>query len=431
MMFNMKNTTHPIDELELMAYVDGELPRERAAAAAVHLEDCRECQAIAKDLKNVSQELGSWQIAPSESEITPELLAALDEHVKKQERIPRRRHRNWREFLRMRWVWVSSLAAVLLVVFLVSTYQPGYAPAVRFPNQVDTYTNPSPPSTVDQTRSSGYYDTNGRVSGLISSRTGRTDQGTIGKLQKNATQAEELKQGSRELAIPTGPMIIRTAELTLTATNFEQVRARLEDILRRNNGYLGQLSVTGSAESAQSLTATLRVPADKLDSAIADLKKLGRVESESQKGDEVSQQYVDLQARLGNARNTEQTLLDILRHRTGKLADVLAVEQEIASVREEIERMQAEKKSLEKQVAFSTVELKVAEDYKQPVHVVPTSTSRRIRDAAVDGYETLVAGLINVLLFFVSWGPSLLVWGAILFFPARMLWKRWRKRNVI
>ena len=430
MMFNMKNSTHPIDELELMAYLDGELPRERAAAAAVHLEDCGECQAIANDLKSVSQELASWQITPSDSEITPELLAALDEHVKKQERIPRRRHRNWREVLRTRWVGASALAAVLMAVLLFSTYQPHPIQLLTDRNPRDAYITPAPPSSNrDQTRSPDYYDADGRVSGRASRLI--SPQGATGQLQKNATQPEEQKQGSRELAIPTGPMIIRTAELTLTATNFEQVRNKLEDILRRYNGYLGQLSVTGSAESAQSLTATLRVPADKLDVAIAELKKLGRVESESQKGDEVSQQYVDLQARLGNARNTEQTLLDILRHRTGKLSDVLAVEQEIASVREEIERMQAEKKSLEKQVAFSTVELRVAEDYKQPVHVVPISTSRRIRDAAVDGYETLVAGLINVLLFFVSWGPSLLVWGAILFFPARMLWKRWRRRNVV
>ena len=323
----------------------------------------------------------------------------------------------------MRRVWVSGAVAVLLAALLVSNFGIRYmmAPRQRF------LTDTAPSSTtVDQTRSSDFYS----YDGLTSSSSGRVGQGTMGKLQKEENGLAG-KRDNHDVAIPTGPMIIRKAELTLTATNFEQVRTRLEDILKRYNGYLGQLTLTGSAESAQSLTATLRVPADKLDSAIAELKKLGKVESESQKGDEVSQQYVDLQARLSKARNTEQTLLDILRHRTGKLSDVLAVEQEIASVREEIERMQAEKKTLEKQVAFSTVELKVAEDYKQPVHVVPTSTSRRIRDAAVDGYETLVAGLINVLLFFVSWGPSLLVWGLILFFPARMLWKRWRKRNVI
>src|SRR5262249_60889813 len=123
---------------------------------------------------------------------------------------------------------------------------------------------------------------------------------------------------------------------------------------------------------------------DQLDATLAELKRLGHVDSESQKGEEVSQQYVDLQARLENARTTEQTLLDILRHRTGKLSDVLAVEQEIASVREEIERVEAEKKTMEKQVAFSTLNMRVTKNYKQQVHVVPESTSRRVRQPCRD-----------------------------------------------
>src|SRR5262249_36179844 len=249
---------------------------------------------------------------------------------------------------------------------------------------------------------------------------------------QTAQSNEEAKgRKTQGVTIPSGPMIIRTAELALTAPDFDQTRSKLEDILKHHHGYLGELSVSGAADAARTLSATVRVPADQLDVTIAELKKLGHVDSESQKGEEVSQQYVDLQARLANARTTEQTLLDILRHRTGKLSDVLAVEQEIASVREEIERMEAEKKSLEKQVAFSTLNMRVTEDYKQQVHVVPETTSRRIRNAAVDGYETMVAGLINVLLFLVSAGPSLLLWGAIFFFPARFAWKKWRSRNRI
>lgn len=68
---------------------------------------------------------------------------------------------------------------------------------------------------------------------------------------------------------------------------------------------------------------------------------------------------------------------------------------------------------------------------KQHVHVVPHSTSTRLSNAAVDGYETMVAGLINILLFLASAGPSILLWGAILFFPARWAWKKWRQRNQI
>jgi DNA repair exonuclease SbcCD ATPase subunit len=99
--------------------------------------------------------------------------------------------------------------------------------------------------------------------------------------------------------------------------------------------------------------ATLRVPADQLDAAATELKSLGRAESESQSGEEVTQQCVELDARLTNANNTEQRLTDLLRQRTGKLADALAVEKQIDQIREKIERMEAENKSLGKRIDFA------------------------------------------------------------------------------
>ncbi len=105
----------------------------------------------------------------------------------------------------------------------------------------------------------------------------------------------------------------------------------MESILKKHRGYVGELKTGGAAGSGRTLNATLRVPADQLDASLTELKTLGRVESESQSGQDVTSQYVDLQARLGNARNTEQRLTDLLRQRTGKLSDVLEVEQEVDS----------------------------------------------------------------------------------------------------
>src|SRR5262249_55176019 len=114
-------------------------------------------------------------------------------------------------------------------------------------------------------------------------------------------------------------MIARTAGLTLTTKDFDTARARLEEILKRHGGYIGDLNVNTSSGSARNFSATLRVPSDQLDAALADLRKLGRVETESQNGEEVTSQYVDLEARLTNARNTEERLTALLRDRTGKL----------------------------------------------------------------------------------------------------------------
>jgi hypothetical protein len=93
-------------------------------------------------------------------------------------------------------------------------------------------------------------------------------------------------------------------------------------------------------------------------------------------------------------------------------------------VRGEIEEMQAEKKALSKRVAFATLNMTVQEEYFAKLQSTPPSTGSRFRNAAVDGYNTVVEGLIDVGLFLLSAGPSLLLWATILFFPARWTWKK-------
>jgi hypothetical protein len=225
-------------------------------------------------------------------------------------------------------------------------------------------------------------------------------------------------------------MVIRTADLAVIVKNdeFEKARAAIDEILKRHHGHVGGLNVTNPSGSARSLNGTLRIPSNRLDAALADLKGLGRVEKESQGGEEVTQQYVDLQARLANAKHTEQRLTEILRQRTGKLSDVLAVEMQISRVRGEIEQMEAQRKTMKNQVDFATLNLTVTEDYKKELSVAPPSTGTQFSNAAVDGYRGLVDGIIAVLLWLLSVGPTLLLWAAILFFPARKLWRKVKPR---
>jgi uncharacterized protein DUF4349 len=86
--------------------------------------------------------------------------------------------------------------------------------------------------------------------------------------------------------------------------------------------------------------------------------------------------------------------------------------------------MQAEKKELSKRVAFATLNTTIKEEYLTKLQSTPPSTGSRFRNAAADGYNTVVEGLIDISLFLLSAGPSLLLWAAILFFPARWAWKK-------
>lgn len=256
---------------------------------------------------------------------------------------------------------------------------------------------------------------------------GIVSDGLLGNLTRNS-ESEGDEIDSSDHSVPTVPMIARIAGITLSTKEFDKTRASLEDILKRHNGYMGELKVSALADAGRTLTATLRVPGPQLEAAMAELKKLGRVEDESQGGEEVTQQYVDLQARLANGKHTEQRLTEILRTRTGKLQDVLKVELEIDRVRGEIEQMQAEQKELTKRVAFATLNTTIKEEYQAKLQGAPPSTRSRFRNAAVDGYNTVVEGLIGVGLFILAAGPSLLLWAAILFFPARWAWKKVRSR---
>jgi hypothetical protein len=169
------------------------------------------------------------------------------------------------------------------------------------------------------------------------------------------------------------------------------------------------------------------VPSDQREATITEIRKLGRVESESQTGEEVTAEYIDREARLSNARNTEQRLTELLRQRTGKLSEVLAVELEIGRVRGEIERLQAEQKSLVKRVDFATLTVKITEDYKAQLQVMPDSILGRFRNSAIAGYRSMVEGIVTVVAFLLSAGPSLLLVSAILFLPLRFIWKRRRR----
>src|SRR5262249_30169565 len=187
-----------------------------------------------------------------------------------------------------------------------------------------------------------------------------------GKLtgEQNDVDVEEAQESAVDNAVDLkSPMIIRTADLAVIVKNdeFEKARAAIDEILKRHHGHVGVLNVTNPEGSARSLAGTLTVPSRSLDAATADIKCLSPTEKESQGGEEVTQQYVDLQARLANSKHTEQQLTDILRQRTGKLSDVLAVEMQISRVRSEIERMEAQRKTMKNQVDFATLNLTVTE----------------------------------------------------------------------
>ena len=117
----------------------------------------------------------------------------------------------------------------------------------------------------------------------------------------------------------------------------------------------------------------------------------------------------------------------ILQQRTGNLAEVLQVEEGIARVRGDIERMEADEKALEHRVDFATIDLQLTEEYKAPLNSPAASVSTRIHNAFVAGYHNASETVLGILLFLEEYGPTLFIWLVILVLPVVFLWRRYRK----
>lgn len=218
------------------------------------------------------------------------------------------------------------------------------------------------------------------------------------------------------------PMIARSVSLSIIAKDFQHARMAIEEILLRHHGYAAELTVNTEQNNAPSLQASLSIPAVELAESLVELKLLGSVRRETQKGEEVSQPHSDLLARLKNPRETEQRLQSILQQRTGKMSDVLELEQEISRVRGEIEGMEAEQKALEHRVDFATLDLRIGEQDRR--QLAAASFASRFRNALVTGFQEAENTIVAILLFGISYGPTILLWLAILILPGRFLWKR-------
>jgi Putative zinc-finger len=117
----MSMNRHPIEQEELMAYLDGELPADQATEALSHLELCPECQTLIADFRGLSQELMAWEVESPGVGIPCGINTALGERLRKREAAKVNWPRLQNRVIKSRWVWAGALAIICVAVGLKST----------------------------------------------------------------------------------------------------------------------------------------------------------------------------------------------------------------------------------------------------------------------------------------------------------------------
>jgi hypothetical protein len=442
----MNTTAHPVVPEEVMAFLDGELSAAAAQTIRAHLDRCAECSALAEQFRSTSRSLSNWNVqpVPLKLEDTVTDLAAKTRSggkIGKADLFIRASFWTWKQ-------WAlgggGALAALLVVlaIFLPTLQRshPATMSAMSYEGRQETERESSARGSAGKLQGGDRDSFVGQGSKVSQNRRAKelatlTAPGMAGDSNSLSQSVGDLAENSFEgqpLAdqvskVHSAPMIARTVSLSIVVKDFAASRSSLDRILGRHHGYSAQLSISTPENAPRGLQASLRIPVPELSLAVADLKTLGRVENESQTGEEVTPQHTDLIARLKNSRETEQRFRTILRQRTGNVVEVLQVEEGIARVRGDIERMEAEQKTLENRVGFATVELQLTEEYKAQLNPPAASVSTRIHNAFVAGYRNALETVLGIVLFFAEYGPALLIWLVILVLPIIFVWWRYRK----
>ena len=220
---------------------------------------------------------------------------------------------------------------------------------------------------------------------------------------------------------PDDPRIAYSAELAVVTKDFTHARSSMEDILERHRGYAARLRMVGHPNSS-TLSATLKVPASEYPSALSDLKSIGNVEQDEEAADEIIQQRGDIAARLQNSQNNVRRLEELLKEDSGKSIDVDYVKRQLVALRAEVAQMELQRHSFDNRVVFSNIHFSLREQHDAPVE----SISAQLRNAIGTGLSDAAHSLSALLIVLVSYGPLFVLWTAVLFFPARYLWRRTR-----
>ena len=221
--------------------------------------------------------------------------------------------------------------------------------------------------------------------------------------------------------LPEERMIVRNGDISLVVDDVLEARDKITQMAERLGGWVVNSNIYGEEEETRGWIS-IRVPSDKFDQALAELRGLAvRVTSESTSTEDITEQYVDLQSRLRNAEATESQYLALLDQAT-EVDDILSIYQSLSQIRYEIEQIKGRMQYLERTSAMSLISVNLEPAITLGPLVSPVWSARETLNTAVRGLTTFGQGLGTAFIWIGIFSP---IWGTVL---GITLWRR-RKRK--
>lgn len=225
--------------------------------------------------------------------------------------------------------------------------------------------------------------------------------------------------------------IIRNGELTLETDSPTEGLRKITAAAESHGGFVvtsefKQNPVAAGAKPSQGVVVVARVPATQFASALDQIRNAGeRVIQERISGQDVSEEYLDLEARLRTKKALEAQFLEIMKQ-ARKVEDALEVQRELADVRTEIEQLEGRRRFLENQAALSTITTTL--QMPQPIVAATTSgfgtSVKRTFGDAIDTAASIVLFIIQAVIVLI---PITIFFGL----PGWLVWRVLRRRILV
>jgi hypothetical protein len=234
-------------------------------------------------------------------------------------------------------------------------------------------------------------------------------------------------------------MVIQTADLAIVVNDPQTRMTEISKMAKDMGGYvvssnLQQVS-TNLGKQVPDATIVIRVPAEKLDEALAEIKKgAGEVQYENRSGQDVTNAYVDLQAQLKAKEAAEAQLLKIMNDAV-RAEDVLNTYMQVQDIQTQIEQLKGQIKYYDESVSLSSVSVRlIAEAATQPIEVGPWKPAGAAKQAIEDlivFFQNFVDFLIRFVIYVLPALILIVIPLLIVFFIGRAIYRRVRKPKVV
>jgi hypothetical protein len=224
--------------------------------------------------------------------------------------------------------------------------------------------------------------------------------------------------------LPADKKVIKNGSLGMIVEKAEETAGKIQEIAKKYAGFVESSNIYdySTGNSVKTGGITVRVPEDKFDLAMADIKKLAtKVTSENVSSSDVTAQYVDLESSLKNMKAEEAQYREIMA-RAVKIQDVLDVSSRLADVRGRIERTQGQINYLSRQVAMSTIVVSLTSQAEVEVFGIVWRPLTVLKQAAQNLVSDL-AGFVDYLIYLLFKLPILILRLALFVFILWIIWK--------